>query len=86
MTIDHEGFEPVYRQLAAILRGRIERGELPPGRPLPSKKTLQQEYGVSQGTVERALDLLRDEGLVATSMGRGVFVVPEAERPASPED
>jgi GntR family transcriptional regulator len=80
MEIDHEGRTPKYVQLAAILRGQIERGEFPPDRPIPTKKALQQTYGVSQGTAERAVDLLRQEGLVETSFGRGVFVVPPNER------
>lgn len=76
MVIDFEGRMPVYRQLAAILREQIERGDYPPDRPIPTKKALQETYGVSQGTAERAVDVLRQEGLVETSFGRGVFVVP----------
>jgi GntR family transcriptional regulator len=80
MVIDFEGRTPVYRQLAAILREQIDRGEFPPDRPIPTKKALQETYGVSQGTAERAVDVLREEGLVETSFGRGVFVVPEEQR------
>ena len=76
MTIDHDGDVPVYRQLAEILRGQIERGEIPPRRALPSINRLAQEYGVARGTVEKALQVLRDEGLVRTVIGRGVYVVP----------
>jgi DNA-binding GntR family transcriptional regulator len=35
MTVDHEGDEYVYAQLASILRDRIRSGDLPPGRALP---------------------------------------------------
>ena len=77
MTIDHEGDVPVYLQLAAILRGRIERGELAPRRPLPSINRLAQEYGIARGSVEKAVQVLRDEGLVRTVIGRGVYVVPK---------
>lgn len=61
-------------QLAAILRARIGSGELPPGRALPSRERLAAEFGVARGTVERALAVLREEGLVATTFGRGVYV------------
>ncbi len=77
MTIDHEGDVPVYLQLAAILRGQIERSELAPRRPLPSINHLSQQYEVARGTVEKALQVLRDEGLVRTTIGRGVYVVPK---------
>jgi GntR family transcriptional regulator len=77
VTIDHEGDVTIYLQLAAILRGQIERGELAPRRPLPSINRLAQQYGVARGTVEKAVQVLRDEGLVRTVIGRGVYVVPQ---------
>jgi DNA-binding GntR family transcriptional regulator len=80
MPLDHLGDVPLYRQLATIIRGQIESGEIPPRRPVPSKKTLVQTYGVAPGTVERALTILKAEGLLKTVMGRGLYVVPEDER------
>jgi GntR family transcriptional regulator len=79
VTIDHDAEQPLYLQLAAILHGQIASGKLE--RRVPSVKTLTQQYGVAQGTAERALALLREEGLIRSVMGRGHFVVPEAERP-----
>ena len=73
MTLDRDSIEPLYAQLAAILRGQIERGELT-GR-VPSVKTLTEQYEVAQGTAERALAILREEGLIASAMGRGHFVI-----------
>ena len=48
--------EPLYLQLAAILRGQIQRGELT-GR-IPSVKTPAQQYRAAAGTAERALAVL----------------------------
>lgn len=73
--INHAGGTPPYQQLAAILRGKIERGELQPGKRLPSEKTLAQEYGVSQSTCRKALALLRDSGHVRTHQGWGSEVL-----------
>jgi GntR family transcriptional regulator len=78
VSIDHDAETPLYLQLAAILRGKIAAGELT--RRIPSVKTLSQEYEVAQGTAERALAVLRSEGLIRSVMGRGAFVVPETER------
>lgn len=83
--IDHEGRVPIYQQLARILRGQIESGELAPDRPLPSKATLVAQYGISQGSVERALDVLKADGYVITVIGRGIYVLPEDERPSRHE-
>jgi DNA-binding GntR family transcriptional regulator len=74
VTIDHDAGTPVWRQLAAILRGMIESGEIGKGKLLPSQRTLMQRYEVSDGTVKRALALLREEGLIETEIGRGVYV------------
>lgn len=71
----------MYQQLASILRRQIESGELAPDRPLPSKVTLTARYQISQGSVERALAVLKGEGLVVTVTGRGIYVLPEDERP-----
>jgi GntR family transcriptional regulator len=73
VDLDPDAIEPLYEQLAAILRGQIERGELE--RRVPSVKTLAQTYGCAIGTAERALKILKDEGLIRTAMGRGTFVV-----------
>jgi DNA-binding GntR family transcriptional regulator len=73
VSLDRDSPEALYVQLAAVLRSQIERGELT-GR-VPSAKSLAQQWEVAQGTAERALALLRDEGLIASAMGRGHFVV-----------
>jgi DNA-binding GntR family transcriptional regulator len=73
VSIDHDAEEPLYLQLAAILRGQIRAGEITSR--VPSVKTLTQQYTVAQGTAERALAVLRDEGLIRSRMGRGHFVI-----------
>jgi DNA-binding GntR family transcriptional regulator len=65
---------PYYLQLASLLRAEIESGKWGPSEPLPSESTLQQEHGVSRGTVRAAIKVLRDEGLVVTIGARGTFV------------
>jgi len=74
MTIDPASFEPVYRQLARILRERIGSGELRAGEALPSEATLSQQFGVGRDAVRDALAALRAEGLVITTRGIGTFV------------
>jgi len=80
VTIDHEGDVPVYIQLAAILRAQIDSGELAPRRPVPSKRMLMQQYGIAGGTIDKAIGILRADGLVRTVPGRGIYVVPPSER------
>ena len=74
MTVDHEGKTPLYLQIAAILREQIERGEIPPGRPVPSETQLMQRYEVARLTARKAVRVLADEGLVEVVPGRGAYV------------
>ena len=73
--IDHEGMTPLYIQVADAIEARIVSGELVPNRPIPSENALTQEYGVARGTARKAVDVLRERGLVVTVTGRGTFVI-----------
>ncbi len=79
-VVDHLNPMPFYLQLANILRGMIESGELPPRAPMPSVSYLQQQHQVSRGTVRSAVSILRAEGLVVTIPGRGSVVMPDASQ------
>jgi GntR family transcriptional regulator len=72
MKIDPPSPEHPYRQLAAQLRGQIERGQITS--QLPSITELTAQTGLAVGTVRRAIDLLVNEGLVQTVPGRGTLV------------
>jgi GntR family transcriptional regulator len=80
--INRRGAVPPHRQIAAWLRTRIQAGEFRPDEdPLPSEKDLVDLFGVARDTARRAVQVLRDEGLVVTVAHRGTYVVPEHERP-----
>jgi GntR family transcriptional regulator len=72
--IDAESPVPPYRQVAAFLRARIERGDLAPGRRLPSIADLVQTYGIARTTAAKALRVLIDDGLAEVSPGMGTYV------------
>jgi GntR family transcriptional regulator len=72
--VDRGSIVPPWEQFAAILRGRIESGELAPGARLPSVRSYSQEYDLAPGTIKKALERLRDEGLIETRTGWGTFV------------
>jgi DNA-binding GntR family transcriptional regulator len=72
VAIDHDSPTPLYVQLAALLRGQIEDGTLT--NRVPSVKTLSQEHGVSHITAEKALAVLKDEGIILSVIGKGTFV------------
>jgi GntR family transcriptional regulator len=75
VTVDHDAPQPVYQQIASILRAKIESGELPADRRVPSESTLMQDYGVARETARKAIRLLVADGLVYVVQGRGAYVV-----------
>lgn len=82
--IDPEAPEPLYEQLAGLLREDIRAGRIPPRRALPSNRALTQEHGVARGTATKAVQVLIAEGWAFAVTGRGVFAVAEKDRPALP--
>lgn len=69
-----------YRTIAGELRDQIAGGQLGPGAVLPSEAELARAYGVSRVTVRKALEVLRDEGLVSSRQGFGWFVAGDRVR------
>lgn len=67
-----------YQEIADELRRRARAAS--PGSVLPSEAELSQEFGASRVTVRRALELVRDDGLVAARQGFGWFVATEPLR------
>ncbi len=72
-------FEPtplrlMYEQVAEHIALRIEIGELHRGQRMAPERELAVEYGVAYNTVRKAMEILRDRGLVVTMHGRGTYV------------
>ena len=62
-----------YQAIADDLRARLDAGDPAPGRLLPSEADLSARYGASRVTVRRALEVLREDGLVDSRQGFGWF-------------
>ena len=69
-----------YLAIADDLRERVARGEFGAGRLLPSEAELSAAYDASRVTVRKALEALRDEGLVDARQGFGWFVAADPLR------
>lgn len=72
---DWDASEYVYVQLADDLTAKIESGDFPAGSLLPNDAELSETYEVDRTTVQRALELLAERGLVRTAHGRGALVL-----------
>lgn len=74
MTLDLDGPEPLYAQIAAVLAARIADGTYPPRRRIPSEAAICAEFDVARPTARSAVQLLRERGLIATVQGKGSYV------------
>ena len=76
-------FKPLYLQVKDVLVERLAAGEWSPGGAIPSELELAAQYGVSHGTVRKAIDALADDNLVVRRQGKGTFVATHTEERAS---
>lgn len=65
---------PQHERIAAEIRARILDGWLAPGEQLATVTRLKDEFGSTSATIQRSLDLLKDEGLLRSRPGAGVYV------------
>jgi DNA-binding GntR family transcriptional regulator len=70
----------LYMELADRIAAEIKAGQPPVGGRLPGEREMTEIYGVSIGTVRRAVAELRTRGLVATLPIKGTYVI--ASEPA----
>ncbi len=82
-TVNPNDPRPPYVQIADDLRSAITGGTLKPGDRIGSGRELAKRYGVAPMTVTNAISALRDEGLLTSWQGRGVFVATRYPRRAA---
>jgi GntR family transcriptional regulator len=73
---------PPYRQIAEILRRRIDSGKYRPDTRIPTESELVGEFEVARTTARRAVGVLREEGLIYTVPNRGSYVASKTPKSA----
>ena len=76
--------EPRWRQVARVIRQRIDDGTYPPRTRVPSVVEMLEEFGIATSTGQKVHRALRAEGLIYTEPGMGSFVA--AQPPAKPSE
>ena len=79
MGKDLDRTRPIWRQVAAVITGRIADGTYPVGARVPSVVELSTEFGIAASTAQKALKHLKDEGLIRAEVGLGSFVAKQPE-------
>jgi GntR family transcriptional regulator len=65
---------PLYREVKRQMMEALAGGEWKPGDAIPPERRLAERYGISIGTVRRAIDELVAENMLIRQQGRGTFV------------
>ena len=73
-------FKPLYRKITQLIVQDMQAGVWKPGEMIPSEFELADRFGVSQGTVRKAIDDLAAENLLTRRQGKGTFVATHAEQ------
>lgn len=74
-----------YQRIAKEIRDQIVAGVYGPGDRIPSTRELVDREGVAKATIDKAMRVLKDDGLVETQPGIGL-VVKEHKRVDGPQD
>ncbi|MFE9098428.1 GntR family transcriptional regulator [Streptomyces sp. NPDC007264] len=74
----------LHERIAADLRDDIMSGDLAPGANLPSTAQLKARFGASNATIQKALQVLKDEQLVVGRAGAAVTVREHRQRTMRP--
>ncbi|HKU86713.1 MAG TPA: GntR family transcriptional regulator [Casimicrobiaceae bacterium] len=65
---------PLYQDIERRLTDALTRGEWKPGTAIPAERRLAARFGISLGTLRRAVDELVDANILIRQQGRGTFV------------
>ena len=79
MAWEFESGLPIYQQAAEMVRKRIIKGSYPRGGRLPAVRDLAMEAGVNPNTMQRALLLLEESGIVYSQRTAGRFVTEDVK-------
>jgi GntR family transcriptional regulator len=75
-ALDRKSAVPLYFQLGAVLKEKVDSGAWQPGDRFPTEREIVEEFGVSRTVIRPALDLLVGEGAIVRIKGSGTFVAP----------
>jgi integrase len=79
LAVDSRSHEPAWRQVADTIGAAIRSGMLSAGDSLPSVREMSVLQGVPTATLQHAMAVLADEGLVVLRQGRTAVVAGDAE-------
>lgn len=74
IVVSNKTSRPLYEQISTQVKTQIMSGELKAGEALPSIRSLAKSLQISVLTVQKAYDLLQEDGFIETTAGKGCYV------------
>ena len=74
MPINFSNDKPIFLQLAELIKSEIISGKHPTGKKLPSVREFAFEFQINPNTVQKALQILEEEGYIITLPKKGAYV------------
>ena len=74
LNVDLASEVPIYQQIRDRIVEAIADGVLTEGSPLPATRALAADFGINFHTVNKAYDLLRQQGLIRLNRKTGAVV------------
>lgn len=82
IELDFNSEKPIYEQLYEAIILAMASGELSPNESLPSVRSLGEEIGINLHTVNKAYNLLKEEGYIQMDRRKGALVSPLPIQPS----
>ena len=74
IVVSNKASRPLYEQIVSQIKTQIMSGELKAGEALPSIRSLAKSLQISILTVQKAYDILQEDGFIETTAGKGCYV------------
>ncbi len=74
IIVSNKTSRPLYEQIVTQIKTQIMNGTLSAGEALPSIRSLARSLQISALTVQKAYDLLQEDGFIETTAGKGCYV------------
>src|SRR6478672_10833933 len=74
IELDLQSEVPIYTQLVEQIIEGMANGQLKPGDPLPSVRSLAADLGINLHTVNKAYQVLKQDGFLQVHRKQGVVV------------
>lgn len=72
--------QPIFQQIAQMIRDDIVDGQLKEGENVPSENELSRFYNINRATVRKGLQTLADQDIIYKQRGIGMFVKEGARK------